>query len=82
MRSRGRPPTVLNWSRFLNERERTGSLESGRAFLYMRMVQLEGDTDKDTDKKTMPIVGDIYTMRLSREREKEREGMGISRSPA
>lgn len=70
------PPTVLNWSRFLNERERTGSLESGRAFLYVRMVQLEGDTDKNTDKKTMPIVGDIYTMsmRLSRERERGGEG--------
>lgn len=73
-------PTVLNWSRFLNEQERTGSLESGCAFLYVRMVLLEGDTDRKdrTDKRTMPIVGDIYTtsVGLSWERgraRKERE---------
>lgn len=61
--ARGRPLTVLNWSRYLNEQERTGSLESGCAFLYVRM-QLEGDTDKNADKKMMPIVGDIYTMSI------------------
>lgn len=52
---------MLNWSRYLNEQKCTGSLESGCAFLYVRIAQLEGDTDKDADKKTMPIVGDVYT---------------------
>jgi len=45
-------------------------------------VQLEGDTDKDADKKTMPIVGDVYTtsggLLEERETEKgERENFSI-----